>query len=54
MEIKYLKETLSKTVKIEEAIAEKKGVIFLGNLDKSKIKDEVTSVGNELLTRLGG
>lgn len=42
---------LSKTVKIEEAISSKVGVIYL---DNSKIKEEITLIGEELLNRLGG
>ena len=38
----------SKTVKIEEAIAEKKGIIYLN----AKAREEITSIGNELLGRL--
>ncbi len=49
---KVIKTVLSKTIKIEEAISEKKGVINLGNLDKSRIKEEITLIGNELLKRL--
>ena len=51
---KLFSTVLSKTIKIEEAISEKKGVIHLKNLDKSRIKEEVTSIGNELLQRLEG
>jgi len=43
---------LSKTIKIEEAIAQKIGVTELQRLDKSRIKDEVEAIGNELLQRL--
>ena len=45
---------LSKTIKIEEAIAQKVGVINLGNLDKSRIAEEVALIGQELLERLRG
>jgi len=51
-EDKVFNTVLSKTIKIEEAIAENIGVIDLKKLDKSKIKDEVESLGEELLTRL--
>jgi chromosome partitioning protein len=44
---------LSETIKFEEAIAEKKGVIHLKKLDKSRAKEEVEKIGVELLTRLG-
>lgn len=44
---------LSKTIKIEEAIAQKIGVTELKRLDKSRARDEVTAIGNELLERLG-
>ena len=45
---------MSKTIKIEEAISEKVGVIHLKNLDKTRIAEEVTLIGNELLKRLEG
>lgn len=45
---------LSKSIKLEEAIALKKGVIHHKRLDKSRAKDEVNLLGNELLTRLDG
>ena len=44
---------LSKSIKIEEAIAQKKGVIHHGHLDRSRAKNEVSLLGNELLVRLG-
>jgi len=44
---------LSKTIKIEEAIAQKIGVTQLQRLDKSRVKDEVRAIGDELLKRLG-
>jgi len=44
---------LSKTIKIEEAIAQKIGVTELQRLDKSRVKDEVQAIGDELLKRLG-
>ena len=43
---------LSKTIKIEEAIAQKKAVTALKNLDRSRVKQEVTAISNELLKRL--
>ena len=43
---------LSKSIKIEEAIANKQGVIFHKKLDKSRVKDEVSSIGDELINRL--
>ena len=51
---KVFKTVLSKSIKIEEAIALKKGVIFHKNLDKSRAKEEVAKIGDELLTRIGG
>ena len=43
---------LSKTIKIEEAIAQKIGVTELKRLDKSRAREEVAAIGNELLNRL--
>ena len=51
---KVFNTVLSKTIKIEEAISSKTGVIHLKNLDNTKVKEEVTLIGNELLQRLGG
>ena len=51
---KLFQTVLSKTIKIEEAISEKVGVIHLKNLDKTRIAEEVTLIGNELLKRLEG
>jgi chromosome partitioning protein len=45
---------LSKTIKIEEAIAQKIGVTELRRLDRSRARDEVSAIGNELLKRLEG
>lgn len=45
---------LSKSIKLEESIASKTGVIFHNKLDKSRAKDEVCALGNELLSRLDG
>jgi cellulose biosynthesis protein BcsQ len=45
---------LSKTIKIEEAIAQKIGVTKLKRLDKSRAREEVAAIGDELLRRLGG
>jgi len=45
---------LSKTIKIEEAIAQKIGVTELKRLDKSRAREEVAAIGNEFLQRLGG
>jgi chromosome partitioning protein len=50
---KVFKTVLSKSIKIEEAIAEKTGVTELKKLDKSRAKDEVARIGTELLLRLG-
>lgn len=44
---------LSKTIKIEEAIAQKIGVTELKRLDRSRAREEVSAIGNELLKRLG-
>jgi chromosome partitioning protein len=44
---------LSKTIKIEEAIAQKIGVTELRRLDRSRAREEVAAIGNELLRRLG-
>jgi chromosome partitioning protein len=43
---------LSKTIKIEEAIAQKIGVTQLKRLDRSRAREEVTAIGGELLRRL--
>ena len=43
---------LSKTIKIEEAIAQKIGVTELKHLDRSRVREEVAAIGNELLRRL--
>ena len=45
---------LSKTIKIEEAIAQKIGVTELKRLDRSRAREEVAAIGDELLQRLGG
>jgi chromosome partitioning protein len=45
---------LSKTIKIEESIASKIGVIYLSNIYNTKVREEVTLIGNELLKRLEG
>jgi chromosome partitioning protein len=44
---------LSQTIKLEEAIAERTGVIHLKHLAKSRAKEEVERIGAELLERLG-
>ena len=43
---------LSKSIKLEEAIALKTGVIYHRKLEKSRAKTEVSLLGNELLSRL--
>ena len=43
---------LSKSIKIEEAIAQKISVTALKRLDKSRAKDEVEAIGLEMLARL--
>jgi len=50
---KVFETSLSQTIKYEEAIAEKVGVIDLKKLDKSRAKEEVQRIGVELLVRLG-
>jgi chromosome partitioning protein len=44
---------LSKTIKIEEAIAQKIGVTQLKRLERSRAREEVAAIGDELLKRLG-
>jgi chromosome partitioning protein len=44
---------LSQTIKLEEAIAERTGVIHMKHLAKSRAKEEVELIGAELLARLG-
>jgi chromosome partitioning protein len=51
---KMFETALSETIKLEEAIAEKVGVIHLKKLDKSRAKEEIQRIGAELLVRLGG
>jgi chromosome partitioning protein len=43
---------LSRTIKIEEAIAQKIGVTELRRLDRSRAREEVAAIANELLARL--
>ena len=45
---------LSKSIKLEEAIAMKRGVIYHTRLERSRAKTEVSLLGDELLTRLDG
>lgn len=45
---------VSRTIKLEEAIAEKRGVIYHRRLDRSRAREEVRLVGEELLNRLDG
>jgi chromosome partitioning protein len=45
---------LSQTIKLEEAIAERTGVIHLKHLAKSRAKEEVERIGVELLARFSG
>ncbi len=45
---------LSKSIKLEESIALKQGVIYHRKLDRSRAKDEVCALGKELLGRLDG
>ena len=51
---KVFKTHLSKSIKLEEAIAERQGVTELKKLDKSRAREEVFRIGAELLVRLGG
>jgi len=44
---------LSKSIKLEEAIALKKGVIHHGRLERSRAREEVQRLGDQLLLRLG-
>jgi len=44
---------LSKSIKLEEAIAEQKGVTQLRKMDRSRSCEEVSRIGAELLVRLG-
>jgi len=45
---------LSRSIKLEESIAAKTGVIFHKSHDKSRAKAEVCALGDELLSRLEG
>ena len=45
---------LSKSIKLEESIALKQGVIYHRKLDRSRARDEVCALGKELLSRLDG
>jgi chromosome partitioning protein len=49
---RLFKTMLSHSIKIEESIASKAGVIYHKKLDKSPIKAEVTALGDEFLVRL--
>jgi chromosome partitioning protein len=44
---------LSKSIKLEEAIASRQGVIHHKHLGASRVADEVRALGDELLIRLG-
>lgn len=50
---KVFRTHLSKSIKLEEAIAEGKGVTELTKLDRSRAREEVAGIGVELLLRLG-
>jgi len=50
---KVFKTHLSKSIKLEEASAEAKGVTELKDSDKSRSGQEVKRIGAELLVRLG-
>src|SRR5512147_674138 len=49
---KLFKTVLSRSVKIEEAIAAKAGVIFHQKTEKSRVREEVAALGDELASRL--
>jgi chromosome partitioning protein len=49
---KVFSTVLSQTIKLEEAIAERTGVIHMKYLAKSRAKEEVERIGAELLARL--
>jgi chromosome partitioning protein len=51
---KVFSTVLSKSIKLEEAIATRTGVIHHTNLGSSRAAAEVASLGDELLSRLGG
>ncbi|MCG8570534.1 MAG: ParA family protein [Spirochaetes bacterium] len=51
---KVFKTSLSRTIRLEEAIAEQTGVIHLKNVGKSRVKEEVKAIGLEMLSRLMG
>jgi chromosome partitioning protein len=50
---KVFSTVLSKSIKLEESIALKRGVIHHTRLNKSRAKEEVCALGDELLARLG-
>jgi chromosome partitioning protein len=49
---KVFSTVLSKSIRIEEAIATRKGVIHHAHLGSSRVADEVKALGDELLSRL--
>jgi chromosome partitioning protein len=49
---KVFSTVLSKSIRIEEAIATRKGVIYHAHLGSSPVADEVKALGDELLSRL--
>src|SRR4030042_278820 len=51
---KVFSTVLSKSIRIEEAIATRKGVIHHRHLGESRAADEVAAIGDELLSRLEG
>lgn len=51
---KVFRTVLSKSIKIEEAIATRKGVIHHKRLGESRAAEEVSALGDELLRRLEG
>ena len=51
---KVFRSSLSRTVRLEEAIAEQTGVIHLKNVGRSRVKEEIRAIGLELLSRLMG
>jgi len=51
---KVFRTVLSKSIRLEEAIATRKGVIHHKRLGESRAAEEVTALGDELLRRLEG
>ena len=51
---KVFQTALSETIRFEEAIAAKKGIVDLKRFEHSKAREELSRIGSELLLRLGG